>query len=65
MFVFAAVVLLLCGILLLGSGFWMRSKTGQSSQSSKLRTWLAVGMILAGIVMVGFVLSGTIVLPLK
>lgn len=65
MFVFAAVVLLLCGVLLLGSGFWMRSKTGQNSQPSKLRTWLAVGMILAGIVMVGLVLSGTIVLPLK
>lgn len=48
MFVFAAVILLLCGVLLLGSGFWMRSKTGQSSQPSKLRTWLAVGMTWQG-----------------
>lgn len=64
MFVFAAVILLVCGILLLGSGFWMRSKAGRTSRFPWLRPLLAVVLILAGVVMVGLVLSGTIVLPL-
>lgn len=64
MYVFVTVVEILCGILLLVSGFWVHSKAGQGPRPSRLRKILAVALILSGAVMVGSVVSGTVVLPL-